>query len=252
MLLVFDVGNSTIKAACYAHDERQDTWRISLATDDWREGVVDALAREGVEQVGLCSVVPAVASEIRTLITRRGHLGLTIISPELRLPFEVRYETPHTLGADRLSAAAAGWRQHGAGIARLVVIDAGTALTYEVIDAPGVYLGGAIAPGPELMRRSLASGTAQLPDVEIGTTDGPIGTSTRGAIRAGIFYTFVEGVRGMLHVLCADVRGPCRVVATGGWAAHLHEHIDRIDLVSPHLVVDGIQILVSMNNAQQG
>jgi type III pantothenate kinase len=170
------------------------------------------------------------------------------IQAERALPFRLAYTTPETLGADRLAAAAAAWLQFGPagdGNARAVVaLDAGTAVTTEVITAQGVYLGGAIAPGPDLLRRALAQGTAQLPEVEWPPRPYPIGHSTREALSAGLSVLFLDGVRGLLTRTSELLGTAPFVVATGGWAVWLAHHLPEINQVAPHLVLDGIRLLV--------
>jgi type III pantothenate kinase len=156
------------------------------------------------------------------------------------LPFALDYETPDTLGTDRLAAAAAGWVYYGRVTPQsIVVVDAGTAVNYEVIHRDGIYQGGAIAAGPALMREALRAGTAQLPDVPMAFPDQSVGRSTRTALPTGIMSGLVDSVRGMSD-------SP-RLVLTGGWSQLLADHLKAEAQHAPHLVLRGVRLLTTMN-----
>jgi len=249
-LLALDAGNSAVKGGLFAGERLVRTFRIALTRHDpperWEAALREQLAGTPPVPVGLASVVPEVAAVLEAYFRRAGVVPVAI-GTALRLPFRIAYETPHTLGADRLAAAAAAWlRYSGAPAAprAVVALDAGTAVTYEVLDRLGVYWGGAIAPGPVLLERALHTGTAQLPPVPLALPPQPVGRSTRGALQAGILYGFVDGVRGMLDRLVAYLGEPPVVVATGGWAPFLEEHVAAIETVDPHLVLHGIRLLI--------
>ncbi|MFQ5572290.1 MAG: type III pantothenate kinase, partial [Rhodothermales bacterium] len=173
------------------------------------------------------------------------------IHVEMKLPFTLAYETPHTLGTDRLAAAVAAWTMHGLTDNHdprcIVALDAGTAITYDVVDQFGVFRGGAIGAGPQLLNAALSKGTAQLPSVPTELPTTPIGRSTQEALQAGIMYAFLDGVQGLLARIGDTLEDAPFVVATGGWADFLHTHLNAIDHVEPHLVLHGIRILMALN-----
>jgi type III pantothenate kinase len=129
----------------------------------------------------------------------------------------------------------------------VIALDAGTAFTYEVIDRNGVYQGGTISPGPGLMQRSLNRDTAQLPEVPLSLPDEPIGRSTVEAIQAGIMFGFIESVRGLLNRINGMLREDAFVVVTGGWGTLIKEQVSDVDAVEPHLVLEGVRLLMEMN-----
>ncbi|NNF57767.1 MAG: type III pantothenate kinase [Rhodothermaceae bacterium] len=246
MFLALDIGNTQIKAGWHDGTAWQ---RVEHVPSDPAAEWPTVLARwaEDVTAVGMASVVPVLTHAL-TEATRRT-LGFTpaIVSATLSFPFRLAYSTPETLGADRLAAAAAAWLQFGRnddGAARAVVaLDAGTALTTEVITADGTYLGGAIAPGPALLRQALAQGTAQLPEVDWPDTPYAVGDSTTDAIAAGLSTLFLDGVQGLLDRTAVHLQTNPFVVATGGWAPWLDRYLPGIHRVEPHLVLDGIRLL---------
>ena len=248
MFLALDVGNSAVKGALFEEAERVRVFSVSVDADTpaaWKEALAPHLGSARVDEVGMASVVPATADAVATALEARTEAPITRIRPGMPLPFALAYETPGTLGADRLAAAAAGWAQFGAASPRSVlVVDAGTAVTCEVVHREGVYQGGTIAAGPALTRRALRAGTAQLPDASLALPDDPVGRSTKTALQSGIMWGLVDGVRGMADRLAATLPDTPVVVLTGGWGALLADPLDP-DHHRPHLVLEGVRRLVA-------
>ncbi|ARA92958.1 hypothetical protein AWN76_007145 [Rhodothermaceae bacterium RA] len=257
MHLVLDAGNSRIKAGLadagrIVHALRIDYDRAE-APEHIAGRVLAALPNIPVDRAGLTSVVPPVTGALRDAVATRHGCPTLVIDHRVRLPFTLAYETPHTLGTDRLAAAAAAWALFGRdpeGVPHSVVaVDAGTAVTYEVITRDGRYLGGAIAAGPGLTRQALRAGTAQLPAVEPTLPTRAIGRSTREAIQAGMMFGFLDGVAGMLRRIAAALQEAPFVVATGGWGPLLADQLPAIDRLEPDLVLLGIDVLLHLNPA---
>ena len=239
--LALDLGNSSVKAAVwdggwsevvrFPHDDADaETWAARL------------VPFAGVGAVGLASVVPTLTARLAQAVRQSLGVEARRVSAELGLPFRMAYATPRTLGADRLAAAVAA---HALGEGRAVVaLDAGTAITTEAVSAEPAYLGGAILPGPDLLRRALARDTGQLPDVGWTRPPSVVGTSTAEAIQAGLATLVLDGVAGLVERTVRALGGDAFVVATGGWAPWLAEHLDIIDRVEPTLVLDGIRTLI--------
>ena len=241
-VLALDAGNTWAKAARWDGAQWGDVLRWPTAGP-----APEALARlaAGVDAAGMASVVPAHVDRLAALVEAATGQTPTLVSASLRLPFAMRYRTPATLGADRLAAAVAAWAGWG-GARPVVALDAGTAVTLDVV-VPGAagpaYLGGAIAPGPDLLRRALARDTGQLPDVAWTPPPSPIGTSTTEALQSGLTTLFADGVARLLRRTAEALESPPVVVATGGWAPWLAGQIPGIDAVAPMLVLDGIRQL---------
>lgn len=202
-----------------------------------------------VRRVGLVSVVPAVTERLADAARAETLQLPVVVGPALVLPFRMAYETPETLGADRLAAAAGAWALYRAAHPSrpLVVVDAGTAVTVEVVSGDDAYLGGAIGAGPDLVRRALARGTAQLPEVSPVLPRRAVGRSTREALQAGLMWPFLDGVRGLIARITAELDAAPFVVATGGWGALLAEYLDAIDHAEPDLVLHGVRALLDLN-----
>ncbi len=257
MWLVLDIGNSAAKGGLFDGatltrvfhvDPAAPGWREPSLAKQWTDRLAAALDGTAPERCGIASVVPAQTPRVQAALKQLTGQAPLIVSPALRLPFAMAYETPDTLGADRLAAAAAAWTRYGQPANRPVVaVDAGTAITYEVVTPPGTYRGGGIAPGPALLRRALHTGTAQLPEVPLGIPDSIIGPSTRSAIQSGIMSALLDSVSGMIARIRHKLPADPIVVGTGGWSTLLSTHLSAIDHVEPHLVLDGIRLLMSLN-----
>lgn len=247
MHLAFDIGNSAVKGGAFLGGRIQRTFRTARDAEAISAAIDKAVDRRTVAWAGIASVVPDSTRLVIQLLDERGIPGV-VIRHDMRLPFRLDYGTPETLGSDRLAAAAAAWLLFGAERRRSVIaLDAGTAVTCEVVDRYGVYLGGTIAPGPVLMQRALNRETAQLPEVPLELPVSAVGRSTVEAIQAGAMYGFVESVGGLLRRIGEEIGDEPYVVATGGWGTLLHDRIDAIDSIEPHLVLEGVRRIVEMN-----
>lgn len=252
VLLALDVGNSAIKGGLFEGEALSRAFRLrtdpTASVAAYRHALRHHLGGASVRRLGLASVVPAVGAAVAEAAHLETMQGPMLVGPRLRLPFALGYRTPETLGADRLAAAAGAWVRFGEEAAGrpLVVVDAGTAVTFEVLEG-GAYLGGAIGVGPDLLRLALARGTAQLPEIRPALPRSPIGRSTAEALQAGIALPFLDGVRGMLGRLREALGAEPLVVATGGWGSLLGEHLEAVAHVEPALVLHGVRALAALN-----
>lgn len=242
--LAVDAGNSSVKVAVWDGAAWSETLRVrhDASPDVWTALLAPLVAR-GTPS-GIASVVPGATDAIAAAVEAMTGEPPVRVSARLALPFEMAYATPETLGADRIAAAAAAW---ALGRGRPVVaLDAGTALTLDAVDVRdgrALYLGGAIAPGPEMMARALARGTGALPAVALEGSASAIGDSTREAIRTGVAGLFAGGAMRLLAGTAEALSAPPLVVATGGGAPWLVAHGLTVDALVPHLVLDGIRLL---------
>jgi len=264
MILTLDIGNTSVKGGVFDGPEVASVFHLDVgspgggsdaAAESWERALRRATDGREITRAGLVSVVPDATPAAEQALESLTGQPVTCVTPAIPLPFRLDYETPHTLGADRLAAAAAAWVRYGrvprkadeappTAPRSVIAVDAGTAVTYEVVRRDGSYRGGAIGPAPVLMQRALRSGTAQLPTVPLTFPDGPVGRSTRSALQSGILWGFVDGVTGMIDRLSGTLPDSPVVVVTGGWSDVLAEHVDAIDHVVPHLVLDGVRLLM--------
>ncbi len=249
--LALDIGNSAVKVGRFDGDTLTAVDTLAPPDADttaptaayWRTALTPLLNDTPVKRIGLASVVPARTEAVTDALRTLTAAPITTVHPGLALPFDLAYETPDTLGTDRLAAAAAGWTRYGRdGPQSVLVVDAGTAINYEVIRRDGVYQGGAIGAGPALTRQALRAGTAQLPQVPLTLPGTAVGPSTRTALQSGIMWGLIDQVRGMCDRLAASLPDAPRLVLTGGWSALLTEHLADAHH-APHLVLQGTQLL---------
>jgi type III pantothenate kinase len=247
--LAIDVGNSTVKGAVWSEGEWSAIERAEPFIGPeagWGE-FVERIVGGRPFMAGMASVAPEVAGEISDAIERMLGEAPAFVRGRMQVPrglhpFRTRYETPDTLGADRLAAAAAAYWHYGRPAGRAVlVVDAGTAVTLDAITARGAHLGGAILPGPEALIRSLSRGTAQLPVVPWAPTAEAIGTTSITSIQSGLTRLLQHGLAGLVADTLAELPGAI-VVGTGGWAPYLSEFVD-FDELDEYLVLEGVRLL---------
>lgn len=252
MTLALDIGNTAVKGGLFDGDALVRTFRFATdataSVPAYRHALRHHLGSVDVQRIGIASVVPTVTDRLVAAVQAETLHPPLVIHHTLVLPFAMGYETPETLGTDRIAAAAGAhalFRAEHPG--PLVTVDAGTAVTVEVLSADDEFQGGAIGAGPDLLRRALAGDTAQLPDVAPRLPRRTIGRSTRASIQSGILFPFLDGVRGLLARVADELADEPFIVATGGWGGLLAKHIDAIDAHEPYLVLHGVRTLLSLN-----
>lgn len=255
MLLVVDIGNTNVTLGTVADGRLGPVRRAGTtprATADELELLLEGLLRldgrglADVRALALASVVPALAATLEAIAARRG-LPLLVASAGT-VPLAIRVDRPAEVGADRLVNALAVGRLHGT---PAVVVDLGTATTFDAVAADGAYLGGAIAPGLELGLEALAARTARLPRVELRTPDRAIGRDTVSAMQAGAVFGYQALASGLLARVRAEVAagagcdpGRVKAVLTGGLAAAPWARgVEGVDAIDPDLTLKGLAIL---------
>ena len=252
MLLVADVGNTNVVFALYEGLEIKTRWRI--ATDPRRTGdeyavwllqllAIEGFGREDVTQIIVGSVVPRAVHNLAVLAQK--YFGVEpLIAGEGHADWGIAVDVdePRSLGADRaLNAIAAHAKYEG----DLIVIDFGTATTFDAIDFTGAYKGGIIAPGINLSLDALVGNTAKLPRIAIEAprTNSVIGTNTEDQMLIGVYWGYVALMEGLTARMKAEIGRPARVVATGGLAILFDQHTELFDHVDNDLTLDGLAIL---------
>ena len=247
MWLLVDIGNSAVKVGLFdptatAGGQLLGTRRIEPASDI-RSEVATLVGKAKITRVGGVSVVPSLTPIWKELTQEICPELTSFFNSTSQLPFELKYDTPSTLGNDRIAVAAGGWTRFGAlNSSGVIVVDAGTAINYEVVTSDGAYLGGVIAPGPGLMRQALNVGTAQLPPVELERPPRRVGRSTNEAIRSGIMFGLRDTVHSMVEGIKEEHAMPFEVVLTGGWGEWLATELSIS--FEPELVLKGVADLM--------
>ena len=255
MLLVVDAGNTNTVMA--VHDGRTwvGRWRISTnaqRTSDeyavWLLTLLDkaGLKRDLISAAVIGTVVPAALYDLRRMCRDWFEVEPLIANATLDWGFEIKIPNPNEVGADRLLNTLACHTNYGG---PAVVIDFGTATTFDVMDRDGAYLGGVIAPGINLSIEALHRAAARLPRIGIGRPQAVIGRSTVPAMQSGIYWGYVGMVEGLVARIQAEYGGGLKVLATGGLAPLLAEGTTVIQTIDPDLTLDGLRLLAARNPA---
>lgn len=247
MLLAIDSGNTNIVFAVYDGGVVRGEWRSSTRSDRTADeyGVwlsqlmtLEGIERGDIDAAILATVVPANVFTLKTLCRRYfGTEPLVVGEPGVTLGLDVRMDRPEEVGADRLVNAVAAhckYRQP------LIIIDFGTATTFDVVDADGNYLGGCICPGINLSLEALHMAAAQLPRVAIGRPAQVIGKATVPAMKSGIYWGYVGLIEGLVRRISEEFGGPMTVVATGGLAPLFAEATEAIHHLDQDLTLRGL------------
>lgn len=253
MLLTIDVGNTNVTLGIYQGKELTASWRLatnhSAMPDEYGILIHDLLKHAGIknnklEGIALGSVVPILTSRLTEAAERFFKSPLLIVDWHSYSGLNLDVDEPHLLGADRIIDMVA---VHEIYQCKACVIDFGTATTFDILTADGVYLGGAIAPGIGIISDALSSRTAKLPRVEIAVPETVIGRNTVEQMQAGIVTGYICLVEGMIEKYKAEMGEDLKVIATGGLAQLLDKYTNMFDEVAPWLTLDGLRILWEMN-----
>jgi type III pantothenate kinase len=253
MLLAIDIGNTHTVLGVFQQSTLKFDWRVTSSLqhteDEVGAHVKLFLADAGInlkDIQGICisSVVPDLTDVFASMARKYFRKEPIIVSSSLDLGIQIRYSDPHAVGADRLCNAIAGFAKYGG---PLIVIDFGTATTYDVIATNGNYLGGVIAPGIETSAGDLHRRAAKLPKVELHFPSTIIGTDTASSMQAGILYGAVDSMEGMVGRLQAELLkregSEGKLIATGGFSKFISEHSTLPIRWEPSLVLEGVRLV---------
>lgn len=253
MLLVIDVGNSNTVLGIYEGRDLKKEWRVGTdkyrTIDEYAMLINDLFGLSGVSfsdlsAVIVSSVVPPMLHTIEGLCRQYFDLEPFVVGPGMKTGMPIQYDNPREVGADRIVNAVAGYDKLKSA---LIVVDFGTATTFDVISAEGVYQGGAIAPGIGISADALFDRASKLPRVEFTRPAQIIAKNTINSMQAGIFFGYVGLVEGIVQRMKKEMSCDPQVIATGGLAGPIAEATDCIDQVEPYLTLEGLRILYERN-----
>jgi type III pantothenate kinase len=255
MLLAIDIGNTNIYLGLWHNDAWQLSWRARTVEnkmpDEYAVLVRNFLATadlgyRAVTDVIISSVVPVLTLSFKEMVQQYLEIEPLVVNQTTDTGIHIAIDQPEQAGADRIVNSAAAAALFGG---PAIIIDFGTATTFDVLSEDNAYIGGAITTGIHVAMDALVSRAARLHKVDLQPPPRPIGANTIHAMQSGLFWGYVAMIEGMTQRLKADTPTdkPIKVIATGGLSRLFHEHTDAIDIIEPELTLEGLRIIYQRN-----
>jgi type III pantothenate kinase len=245
-LLAIDVGNTNTVFALYRNRDQQGQWRVSTVrertSDEYAAALTQLMALKGfthldVSAAVISSVVPQALTPLKAMCRELFGCTVKVLGENLGVTVPIATENPREVGSDRLANAVAAHSRYGG---PLIVVDFGTATTFDVIDGEGRYCGGVIAAGVNLSLEALHRAAAKLPRIAVERPAKVIGSSTVSAMQSGVYWGYVSMIEGMVARIKSEYGEPMKVIATGGLAPLFTDATDAIERFDRDLTIDGL------------
>ena len=260
MILCIDVGNTNIKYAVFDRNELKVSFRVSTdlkrTSDEYGAQITDMLSVNHISPMEIkggifSSVVPSLDYTIEHMLRVYFNIVPKQIAPGMRTGLKMRVDNAHEVGADRIVNNVSALKKYGCG-KPMIVIDFGTATTFNILGADGEFIGGVIAPGIKGALDSLVSGTAKLPRVEIEAPKSVIATNTVTNMQAGIVFGFAGLVQFIVKKIKKELKtSDALTIATGGFSETIAKETDCIDVIDRMLTLDGLKYLYDLNSSEE-
>ena len=251
MLLAIDVGNTNIVIGVFRDKQLIHSWRLTTirerTSDELGILVASLCDRHGVRRqeitgIVVASVVPPLTGTMLKMVTDYFGQTALLFEPAVNGKMPILIDKPSEVGADRVVNSIAAFDTYGKGLP-LIVVDFGTATTFDAVSAKGEYLGGIICPGPKLSAEALFQRAARLPRIDVTKPARVIGTNTVAAMQSGLFWGYVDMVEGLVRRMKAELGGAAVVVATGGLASVVAPESSEIEHVDEELTLRGLRLV---------
>jgi type III pantothenate kinase len=249
MILALDVGNTNITIGLFDRGELKLNWRLRTVhdqtSDEW--GIllrnlfsIDGLRFSEVDGIIISSVVPPLDSTLAAMSRRYFERDPQFVTCDTKCGLKILYDNPREVGADRIVNSVAAFERYGG---PCVVVDLGTAITFDAITANAEYLGGVICPGIGMSVQGLFSRTARLPMVDFREPDRLIGTNTVTSMQSGLYYGVISMIDGIVERMVQELGPECKTVATGGQAELIIAGSKHLRIANPDLTLEGLQLI---------
>jgi len=253
MLLTIDIGNTNIIFGVFEGEELRNTWRmatdINKTSDEYAMFLLNAfnhknLKTSDITGIALCSTVPPLVATFQYLLPRYFGLSPLVVGPGVKTGVSIRFDNPREVGPDRIANTAAA---HILYKGPVIIVDLGTATTFDIVSKEGEFIGGVIAPGIAHAAEALYARTAALPRIELVAPKQTIGTNTIAGMQAGIVFGYVGLIEGIIERIQRELGTKATVVATGGHAYIITPVTNIFDTINPDITLIGLRAIYQMN-----
>ena len=258
MLMTIDVGNTNITIGVFKYEKLLGSFRMTTkmprTSDEFGVAIRDILDRNGmdiadIEDVIIASVVPAIMHSLVSGIIKYLDINPVLVEPGVKTGIKILTDNPAQIGADRIVDAAGAYELYGGPV---LVIDFGTATTYDLVDATGGFVAGVTAPGIRISAKALWEDAAKLPEIEIKKPDSILAKETISSMQAGLVYGQIGQTEYMVkHMIEESGYGEVKVVATGGLGSMIAQNTDCIDVYDPNLTLQGMRFIYNKQNRRK-
>ena len=253
MFLAIDIGNTNVTFGLFEGEKLRHTWRLATNVhkmpDEYAVLLLNLLQFKGISssdinEVALCTTVPPLAPTFTEMLQNYFKITPIVVGAGLKTGVRIRFDNPREVGPDRIVNTVAGYKLYGG---PTIVVDLGTATTFDTISKEGDFIGGAIAPGPMTAIESLFLRTSALPRVQLTHPAKAIGTNTIAAMQSGIMFGYAGLIEGVVTRIEKELGSKATVVATGGYGSIIAKETDIFDVVNPDITLIGLRMIYEMN-----
>jgi len=255
MFLAIDIGNTNVTLGIFDGEKLRCTWRLETdihrMPDEYAATMLNLMVFQrikvtDIKEIALCSTVAPLIPIFTELLKNYLNIAPLIVGPGVKTGTRIRMDNPREVGSDRIVNTVAGFRLYGG---PTIVVDLGTATTFDTISKEGDFIGGAIAPGPMTAAEALFSRTAALPRIQFVHPQKAIGTNTISAMQSGIMFGYTGLVEGIVARIEKELGEKATVVATGGYGSIFAKETTIFNVVNPDITLIGLRIIYQMNQA---
>jgi len=255
MLLAVDIGNTNIALGVFDGKNLIQHWKIrsdrEKTSDEYEIILLNLLAlahleAESVKSFIISSVVPPLTPVFESLSQDLLKIKPLVVGPGLKTGMSILYENPQEVGADRVVASVAAFEKYGG---PAIIVDFGTATTFDAISKAGEYMGGAIAPGIQIAAEALYLKTAKLPRIEIKKPKNAVGRTTVTSMQSGLYFGYIGLIANIIKEMSKELGEDIKITATGSFASQIYPDLESIEYLEPFLVLEGLRIIHDRNKA---